>query len=101
MPRSSKAQSFAEILAIRFPEAAELAFQRIFAGHSIFFDTKKHRALYAKDLIKAALWLAQYYAHQAGFCLLFSEAEKKILKNTFGPLLAICLLLSELYDYFQ
>ena len=106
MPKLSKARSFEEILQGRFPQAVDLAFDRIFAGRSIFFDTKKHQALYAKDLIKAALYLAQHHAHEAGFSLVLNAEEKKLLQTTFsGPLLVFCLsgilLLFQLYDFFQ
>jgi hypothetical protein len=105
VPKASKAQSFEEILEARFPQAPDLAVERIFAGRTIFFDTKHNRPLYPKDVIKAALYLAQYYVHQAGLRLVMTEAEKNFLQKTFGPLLAlsfsVALLLPSLYDHFQ
>jgi hypothetical protein len=94
---------FIKKILAEFPTANDLAFQRIFKGLR-FFDTKTHKALYAKDLIKAALYLAYRVAHRSGLTLYLSKDEEKLMRSLFKFLPWFCaglLLFNDLFDYWQ
>jgi hypothetical protein len=88
VPRPSKALSFEERILIEFPQAAELARDRIFTTRSqTFFDNHEKEAKYTDNLASAGLYLAMLYAHQAGLVLILTAKEKKLCGRTFklGP----------------
>ena len=83
------ADSFLDLVRERFPEAENLAFQRIFArGHTIFFRKRTRELLpqFSEDLVFAALILAKTYVVQAGGELVLTEAEQRIFKGYLVPL---------------
>ena len=72
-----------------FPEAEQLAFERIFADAPgrIFFNSSDHKPRFHKLTIAAALYLAQKYAHKAGLALKLNRDEKKLIKRRFAQML--------------
>jgi hypothetical protein len=76
---------FLEHLREKFPTAESLAFERIFAGRRIFFDTKNHQLLtgFSEPLVLAALMLGNIYAKEAGAALKLSAEEKRIWDRRF------------------
>jgi hypothetical protein len=77
------AQSFEEKLCAKFPQARELAIERLFTGPIIFFDSHKHRPKFGKAEIFAALLIARRYAYQSGEKLHLSADEKKLWRKHF------------------
>lgn len=82
------AEPFLDQIRVRFPNADELAFDRIFArGHTIFFDTRRRRLLpqFTEPEVFAVLILAKTYVAQAGGILELTEAEERIFKGYLVP----------------
>jgi hypothetical protein len=75
-----------EKILAEFPAAKDLAYQRIFAGHSIFFNARTHRLLpqFSEALVFAALILAHVFAREIGEELNFTVYEKRIWDSHFG-----------------
>lgn len=90
----------------QFPQAEELAFERIFAERKLF-DTRRHKPLFETRLVIAALYIAQRSARRAGLALSLSKDEEKLLASIFKVLcwffsiILLQLLLPDLYDYWQ
>jgi hypothetical protein len=77
------------MLRAAYPEAEKLALERMVTDKTIFFDTKTHKALYPKPLIKVALFILESKAHKAGLSLLMTSEEQNILNTSFKKILGI------------
>jgi hypothetical protein len=84
VPTPGTPKSFVERIRVNYPEADRLAFERIFTdGQSTLFDGKRHKPLYDKAVIVAALYLAEKYAEKIGYELRMTVEEKRIFKKRF------------------
>lgn len=83
------AESFLDLLRQRFPQAEELAYQRIFArGHTIFFEKEKGKDLlpeFTEDLVFAVLILAKTYVAQSGAELVLTIREQNLFRGYMVP----------------
>lgn len=72
-------ESFLDLLRQRFPQAEELALERIFARRTIFFNTRTKAVLpqFTNDLVFAALLFALTYVREIGWTLELTEIEKE------------------------
>jgi hypothetical protein len=75
-----------EKILAEFPAANDLAYQRIFAGKTIFFDTATHKPLaeFSNDLILASLIVAQVQAREIGENLRLTAEEQPLWDRHFS-----------------
>jgi hypothetical protein len=75
-----------EKILAEFPAANDLAYQRIFAGKTIFFDTATHKPLaeFPSDLVLASLIVAQAQAREIGRELRRTSEEKTFWDRHFS-----------------
>jgi hypothetical protein len=74
-----------EKILAEFPAAKDLAYRRIFAGRTIFFDAHNRRLReFSERLILAVLILAQIYAREVGQTLKLTTPEKRIWDRHFS-----------------
>jgi hypothetical protein len=86
VPRAPITRSFEEILCALYPEAPDLARDRLIIGRSVFFNNRSRKAKYPEHLIFAALYLATLYAKEVGAKLSLSAAEKAVWQRRFDSL---------------
>jgi hypothetical protein len=77
----------AQRLRLEFPEAEALAWDRIYAGRTIFFDTRTHRRLrgLSERQILTALIFARSLSADWGARLNFSTDEAQLWSRHFLP----------------
>ena len=75
-------KKFTKFLRALYPEAYELAVQRVLAGQTIFFD-RLNRKLFSDDLILVTLIIAHFYVAKHKLKLRLTQEEKRIWNQRF------------------